>query len=175
MEDRPTWASLPPGARAFRIAHGGWAVVSLLALARIWGHARAGGRIDRPTGLSIAWLALEGGALVVGRGDCPMGPLQARLGDPVPLFRLVLPPRAAKAAIPVLTVVAVAGIAGALGRHLRAGRPGATWSASGGPVTVDPSPRSEPGDASEASTMRPRHASLRVGSDGPPTCGHRPA
>jgi len=28
-----------------------------------------------------------------GHGDCPMGPLQADLGDPVPLFELVLPPR----------------------------------------------------------------------------------
>jgi hypothetical protein len=48
---------------------------------------------------------------VIGRGNCPLGPFQARLGDPVPLFELVLPPRAAKAAIPVLFGVTVAGIA----------------------------------------------------------------
>jgi hypothetical protein len=39
-----------------------------------------------------------------------MGPFQRRLGDPVPLFELVLPPRAAKAAVPVLAAFAVAGI-----------------------------------------------------------------
>ena len=55
-------------------------------------------------------LSVEGAALVVGRGNCPLGPLQGRLGDPIPLFELMLPPRAAKAAIPVLAVVAVAGL-----------------------------------------------------------------
>jgi hypothetical protein len=38
-----------------------------------------------------------------------MTPLQRRLGDPVPMFELVLPPRAAKAAVPVLAGVALAG------------------------------------------------------------------
>ena len=47
---------------------------------------------------------------MVGRGNCPFGPFQARLGDPVPLFELVLPPRAAKAAVPVLTVITLAGM-----------------------------------------------------------------
>ena len=31
-------------------------------------------------------------------GDCPLGPLQARLGDPAPLFELVLSPTAARRA-----------------------------------------------------------------------------
>jgi hypothetical protein len=60
---------------------------------------------------SVAFLLVEGGALVVGRGDCPVGHLQAEWGDPTPFFELVLPPRAAKAAIPVLAIVSVAGIA----------------------------------------------------------------
>ena len=60
---------------------------------------------------SVAFLLVEGGALAVGRGDCPVGPLQAEWGDPVPFFELVLPPRAAKAAVPVLTIVSVAGMA----------------------------------------------------------------
>ena len=55
-------------------------------------------------------------ALVIGRGNCPLGPLQSRAGDPVPLFELVLPPRAAKAAIPILAAVAVAGLALVAGR-----------------------------------------------------------
>ena len=39
-----------------------------------------------------------------------MGPLQAQIGDPVPFFELVLPPRAAKAAVPILAGVSVAGL-----------------------------------------------------------------
>ncbi len=57
----------------------------------------------------MAVLCAEGIALVVGRGDCPFGPFQRELGDPVPMFELVLPPRAAKAAIPILTAVTLAG------------------------------------------------------------------
>jgi hypothetical protein len=53
-------------------------------------------------------LGAEGIALVAGRGNCPFGPFQARLGDPVPMFEWVLPPAAAKAAIPLLTAVALA-------------------------------------------------------------------
>ena len=59
-------------------------------------------------------LGIEGVALILGRGNCPLGPFQARLGDPIPLFELVLPPRAAKAAVPILAAVAVAGIAALL-------------------------------------------------------------
>lgn len=69
----------------------------------------------------VAFLSLEGIALVVGRGNCPFGPLQRRLGDPVPLFEVVLHPRAAKAAVPVLSVVSVAGIAAVLIRAPRRG------------------------------------------------------
>ncbi|CAN5755354.1 hypothetical protein BH23CHL8_BH23CHL8_17690 [soil metagenome] len=57
---------------------------------------------------------LEGVALFMGRGDCPMGPFQRRLGDPVPLFELVLPPRAAKLAVPVLFALSLAGMAALL-------------------------------------------------------------
>jgi hypothetical protein len=56
-------------------------------------------------------LLAEGVALLVGRGNCPMGRLQSDWGDPVPFFELVLPPRAAKAAVPLLAVVSIAGIA----------------------------------------------------------------
>jgi hypothetical protein len=58
----------------------------------------------------VALLLAEGAALVVGRGNCPMGRLQADWGDPVPFFELVLPPRAAKAAVPMLAAVSVAAI-----------------------------------------------------------------
>ena len=67
----------------------------------------------------MALLSAEGVALVIGRGNCPFGPFQARLGDPVPMFELVLPPRAAKAAVPVLTILSLAGFAAMLLRPPR--------------------------------------------------------
>lgn len=113
-----SWSDLPPAARGFRIAHTVWAVVSMASLGRVWWSAWTGRR-DRMLAASVAWLSLEGVALIIGRGDCPFGPVQARLGDPVPLFQLVLPPRAAKAAVPVMTAVSLAGILLALVRSSR--------------------------------------------------------
>jgi hypothetical protein len=72
-------------------------------------------RRDHRLAASVAFLSLEGIALVVGRGNCPFGPFQRRLGDPVPLFELVLP-RAAKAAIPVLAAITGAGFLAVAGR-----------------------------------------------------------
>jgi len=115
---RTDWSDLPIAAQAFRVAHAVWAVVSLVSLADIW-LSVVTGRHDRRLAASIAWLSLEGIALVKGRGDCPFGPLQTRLGDPVPLFELALPPRAAKAAVPVLAVVSVLGITLAVLRACR--------------------------------------------------------
>ena len=80
---------------------------------------RVTGRRDRRLAASLVSLSLEGIALVVGRGNCPFGPLQSRLGDPVPLFELVLPPRAARAAIPVLVLASVAGILAVVARRPR--------------------------------------------------------
>ena len=113
--DRPSWRSLPRRAQAFRIAHVVWGIVALQALAYIWACA-----IGRRRGLrlwaSVTFLLVQGMALAIGRGNCPFGPYQRRLGDPVPMFELVLPPRAAKAAIPVLLVVSVAGMVAVLMR-----------------------------------------------------------
>ncbi len=97
-------------ARIMRGVHTLIAVVELASLAHVWRCALTGRR-DRMLRVSIAILSVEGVGLLVGRGDCPLGPLQQRVGDPVPLFELVLPPRAAKAAVPVLAATAVAGIA----------------------------------------------------------------
>ena len=108
---RVNWADLPPGAKAFRVAHTVWAAISMAGLGCIWWSVLTGRR-DRRVVASVAWLAAEGAALVVGRGNCPFGPAQRRLGDPVPLFELLLPPRAAKAAVPVLLVITLAGMAG---------------------------------------------------------------
>jgi len=104
------WSELRLGARMFRIAHGVWGAINLAGLAYIlWSAARR--RRDRAAYVSAGVLAAEGVALIIGRGDCPFGDFQARLGDPVPMFEWVLPPRAAKAAVPVLAVLALAALA----------------------------------------------------------------
>jgi hypothetical protein len=76
----------------------------------VWWCALTGrrGRLLRP---AVVALVGEGAFVACNRGDCPLGGLGERIGDPVPLFELVLPPRAAKRAIPVLGGVAALGIA----------------------------------------------------------------
>lgn len=96
-------------AKVLRGVHVLIAAVEMGSLAHVWRCALTGRR-DRLLRVSIALLSIEGVGLLVGRGDCPLGPLQQRVGDPVPLFELVLPPRAAKAAVPVLAATAVGGI-----------------------------------------------------------------
>ena len=104
-----SWAGLTLEARALRIGHIAIAAVGLSSLGYVWRCALTGQR-DRLLTAACVALTLQGVALLVGRGNCPLGPLQASLGDPTPCFELVLPPRAAKAAIPVLTGVAVVGL-----------------------------------------------------------------
>jgi hypothetical protein len=102
-----TWSDLETPARLFRIAHATWGILNLSALTWLWSSALARHR-GRGVTASVVLLVTEGLALVVGRGNCPFGPFQSRLGDPVPIFEWVLPPRAAKAAIPALTAVTFA-------------------------------------------------------------------
>lgn len=120
---QPSWGSLGLRARAWRIVHAAWSVAQLAALATIFG-AVARRRRGPRVWVSAGFLVLEGAGLLVGGGDCPMGRVQERWGDPKPFFELVLPPRAAKAAVPVLAVVACSGL---LGLALR--RPGLRWRA----------------------------------------------
>jgi hypothetical protein len=109
MEDHPTWATLAWRARAWRIVHAAWSVAQLAGLGYIWTCAVARRR-DRALGASVGLLLLEGAAITVGRGDCPVGRLQERWGDPVPFFDLVLGPRLGKLAFPVLAIVSVGGL-----------------------------------------------------------------
>jgi hypothetical protein len=101
---------LSPAALAFRIAHGVIAVAFLGAIAHVWRCALTGRR-DRWLRLSVVSLVGEGAFVAANHGDCPLGPLQERFGDPIPLFELVLSPRAAKRAVPTLGLIAAAGIA----------------------------------------------------------------
>jgi hypothetical protein len=110
MPTATTWVELSRAARAFRVAHAVWSVFGLASLAYIWASA-VRRQCNRRTLAAMAFLSAEGAALVIGRGNCPLGPFQRTLGDPVPLFELVLPARAAKAAVPVLAAVSLAGFA----------------------------------------------------------------
>ena len=105
-----TWNALGRRARTWRLVPASWSVAQLASLAYIWACAATG----RRTGwlwACVGFLLVEGGALAVGRGNCPVGPLQAEWGDPVPFFELLLPPRAAKAAVPALAIISLGGLA----------------------------------------------------------------
>src|SRR4051794_33941564 len=123
---------LSPAARAFRALHGLIAIAFLLAIGYVWWCALTGRR-DRWLRVAVAGLATEGGLVVANHGDCPLGPLQDRLHDPVPLFELVLSPSAARRAVPVLGAVAAGGILLLLPRGLESGCCDA--STRGGAVT----------------------------------------
>lgn len=103
-------APLSRAALALRAAHAGISVVFVSAIGYVWWCAltRRRGTLLRA---SVTALTIEGIAVAANRGDCPLGCLQERVADPVPLFELVLSPREAKLAVPVLGAVAGAGIA----------------------------------------------------------------
>jgi hypothetical protein len=100
---------LTPAIVAWRAAHALIASGFLASIGYVWWCALTGrrGRLLRP---AIAALAGEGVIVAANGGDCPLGPMGDRIGDPVPLFELVLPPRAARLAIPALGAVAAAGV-----------------------------------------------------------------
>ena len=106
----PDGVTLPPAARALRTAHAAITLAFLSSIAYVWWCALTGRR-DRLLRLVVTALLTESALVAANHGDCPLGPLQARAGDPVPLFELVLSPRAAKRAVPVLGMIAGGGIA----------------------------------------------------------------
>jgi hypothetical protein len=101
-------------ALAFRVIHTLIAAGFLAAISHVWWCALTGRR-DAGLRLAVAALVTEGACVAANGGDCPLGPLQQRAGDPIPLFELVLPPEAARRAVPLLGAVAAGGIV-ALGR-----------------------------------------------------------
>jgi len=66
------WSDLAPRAKVFGLAHTAWAVVSMASLSYIWCCAIRPHR-HRLLGAAVGFLSMEGLALVVGRGDCPVG------------------------------------------------------------------------------------------------------
>lgn len=110
MAGTDTTAALSPAAWALRIAHAAIAASFLLAIGYVWWCALSGRR-GPLLHVAIASLITEGLLVGANGGDCPLGGLQDRVDDPVPLFELVLSPAAARRAVPVLGLVAGAGIA----------------------------------------------------------------
>jgi hypothetical protein len=102
--------TLTPAALAFRAIHAAISILFLLAIGHVWWCALTGRR-GRLLRLAVVGLGCEGLLVTANHGDCPLGGLQARLGDPIPLFELLLSPRAARRAVPALGAIAVAGIA----------------------------------------------------------------
>src|SRR6202165_1839087 len=113
-----TSSGLDARARAFRLGHAAIALIELGCVGYVWTCALTRRR-DRLLAASLIVLSAQGVGLVIGRGNCPLGPLQRRLGDPVPLFELVLPPRVAKAAVPTLAAVTLGGMLALLWRRPR--------------------------------------------------------
>lgn len=101
---------LTPAVIAWRSAHGLIAVVFLASIAYIWWCALSGHR-GPMLRRAVAALAAEGALVAANHGDCPLGGLGERIGDPVPLFELVLSPPVAKRAVPALGLVTAAGLA----------------------------------------------------------------
>src|SRR5918912_470358 len=106
LNPRPA-RKLSRAALAFRTFHAAIALEQLLAIAYVWWSALTGRR-DRMLRIAAATLIGEGVLVTANRGDCPLGGLQRRLGDPVPLFELVLSRRAAKRAVPTLGAITAA-------------------------------------------------------------------
>ena len=100
---------LSRAAMAIRAFHAAIAVEQLLAIAYVWWCALSG-RHDRLLRIAAATLIGEGVLVAANHGDCPLGGLQERLGDPVPLFELLLSPHAAKRAVPTLGAITAVGL-----------------------------------------------------------------
>lgn len=112
---------LPVSVAAGRAVHGLITVVFLSCIAQIYVEA-ARRRVDRRTLTAVGALAGEGAVVALSGGNCPLGPLFRRWGDDKPFFELLLPPRAARAAVPVFTLISVAGVIALMVRSERPGR-----------------------------------------------------
>ena len=60
--------------------------------------------------VALGVLCVEGVLVITSGFDCPLTPFLRRIGDETPLFELILPPRQAALAVPVLGAVTGIGI-----------------------------------------------------------------
>jgi hypothetical protein len=105
-----TWSELGSGARVLRALHAAIAAVDMSSVGYLWICALSRRR-DRLLRGAFVVLALQGLAVVIGGGDCPLAPLQRRLGDPSPVLGLALPAKAAKAVFPTMLAATLGGVA----------------------------------------------------------------
>ena len=103
-----------------RTAHSSIGALELGCLLYLWLCALTRRR-DRWLHVAIAVLLGEGAALLVAKG-CPLGVLQGRAGDDVPMFELWLGSRIARFAIPTFTTMAATGLMVAAARPPLEGR-----------------------------------------------------
>ena len=101
----------------FRAAHSTIGVGELACLCYVWFCAIVRRR-DPWLRLAVGVLIGEGTALLLAKG-CPLGVLQRRAGDDVPMFELWFGTRVAPFAVPTFTLIAVGGLALVLGRPPR--------------------------------------------------------
>lgn len=113
---------------AWRTVHAAIAAAFLLAIGYVWWCALARRR-TRALRFAVGALVGEGVLVAANHGDCPLGGLGRRIDDPVPLFELILSPRAAKRAVPVLGAVTAGGL---LALALRGGACAARGRPGGG-------------------------------------------
>ena len=106
----PAAGALSPAARALRVTHTLITALFLSAIGYVWWCALSGRR-GTLLRLAVASLTAEAVLVAANDGDCPLGGLQQRVDDPVPLFELVLSPAAARRAVPVLGGIAGTDIA----------------------------------------------------------------
>lgn len=93
-----------------RVIHGLLSAFFLACIAFVYYVAIAD--VDSPLVVAaVGALILEGAVVVFNGGDCPLGGVHRRFGDEKAFFELLLPPRAAKLAVPVLGSVTALGIA----------------------------------------------------------------
>jgi hypothetical protein len=121
--DRPPIA-LTPAIVLWRVTHGLITAAFLSAIAAIW-TAAVTGRRGRWLRAAITAVLCEGAVVALNHGDCPLGPVGERVGDPVPFFELLLSPRAARRAIPALGAFTAVGVAIVAARG---GRSSTRWS-----------------------------------------------
>jgi len=114
--------AITPAVVIWRSVHALIAIGFLSSIVYVWWCALTGRR-GRWLRLAIAALVGEGVLVVTNGGDCPLGPLGDRIGDQVPLFELVLSPRAARLAVPALGGVTALGVGVLAARSQRAPAP----------------------------------------------------
>lgn len=67
--------------------------------------------IDKWLIIAVLSLTIEGFIVfILNQGDCPLIHVQKRLGDNTPFFELFFPPRLAKLAIPLFSILTILGI-----------------------------------------------------------------